>query len=79
MARVLIRNIDEAVIKALRERAAVTGTSMEEEARRALAQSVGLDRAAALQRLDQIREAIGRLQGRSVVEDLRRDRRRDLS
>ncbi|HEY1301872.1 MAG TPA: hypothetical protein VGF07_15335 [Stellaceae bacterium] len=51
---------------------------MEEEARRALAQAVGLDRAAALRRLDQIRQAIGRIEDASVVEDLRRDRRRDL-
>jgi plasmid stability protein len=74
----LIRNIDDAVVRALRERAASAGTSMEEEARRALAQAVGLDRAAALRRLDQIRQAIGRIEDASVVEDLRRDRRRDL-
>jgi len=73
----VIRNLDDAVLVALRKRAAASGTSMEEQARRALAQAVGLDREAALRRLDEIRSAIGRLQGESIVDDLRRDRRRD--
>jgi plasmid stability protein len=78
MAQMLIRNIDPAVIHALRERAAASGTSMEEQARRALAKAVGLDREAAARRLDQIRSAIGRLEGKSVVDELRHDRRRDM-
>jgi plasmid stability protein len=78
MAQILIRNIDGAVISALRQRAALSGTSMEEQARRALAKAVGLDREAALRRLDQIRGAIGRLEGDSIVDDIRRDRRRDM-
>jgi plasmid stability protein len=36
MAQIVIRNIDAAVVDALRQRAAATGTSMEEEARRAM-------------------------------------------
>jgi plasmid stability protein len=78
MAQILIRNIDSAVISALRQRAALFGTSMEEQARRALAKAVGLDREAALRRLDEIRGAIGRLEGDSIVDDIRRDRRRDM-
>ena len=78
MAQILIRNIDGAVISALRQRAALSGTSMEEQARRALAKAVGLDREAALRRLDEIRGAIGRLKGDSIVDDIRRDRRRDM-
>ena len=78
MAQILIRNIDGAVISALRQRAALSGTSMEEQARRALAKAVGLDRDAALRRLDEIRGAIGRLEGDSIVDDIRRDRRRDM-
>jgi len=78
MARILIRNIDAAVISALRQRAALSGTSMEEQARRALAKAVGLDREAALRRLDEIRGAIGRLEGDSIVDEIRRGRRRDL-
>jgi plasmid stability protein len=77
MGQIVIRNLDDAVLVALRKRAAASGTSMEEQARRALAQAVGLDREAALRRLDEIRSAIGRLQGVSIVDDLRRDRRRD--
>jgi len=78
MAQILIRNIDGAVISALRQRAALSGTSMEEQARRALAKAVGLDREAALRRLDEIRGAIGRLEGDSIVDDIKRDRRRDM-
>jgi plasmid stability protein len=77
MGQIVIRNLDDAVLVALRKRAAASGTSMEEQARRALAQAVGLDREAALRRLDEIRSAIGRLEGESMVADLRRDRRRD--
>jgi plasmid stability protein len=77
MGQIVIRNLDDAVLVALRKRAAASGTSMEEQARRALAQAVGLDREAALRRLDEIRSAIGRLEGVSIVDDLRRDRRRD--
>jgi plasmid stability protein len=77
MGQIVIRNLDDAVLVALRKRAAASGISMEEQARRALAQAVGLDREAALRRLDQIRSAIGRLEGESIVDHLRRDRRRD--
>jgi plasmid stability protein len=78
MARILIRNIDGAVISALRQRAALSGTSIEEQARRALAKAGGLDREAALRRLDEIRGAIGRPEGDSIVDDIRRHRRRDM-
>ncbi|MFZ5914886.1 MAG: FitA-like ribbon-helix-helix domain-containing protein [Pseudomonadota bacterium] len=77
MAQILIRNIDDAVIAKLRQRAAEAGTSLEEEARRALANSAGLTRKAALARLDAVRERIGRPRGPSSLEDLRRDRARD--
>ncbi len=77
MAQILIRNLDEAVIAALRQRAVEAGTSLEEEARRALASSAGLTREAALARLDAVRTRIGRISGPSSLEDLRRDRARD--
>lgn len=73
----MIRNIDPAVIKALRRRAADCGTSTEEQARRALAKAVGLDRESAARRLAEIRRLIGRLEGPSILDDLRRDRGRD--
>ncbi len=77
MGQILIRNLDNAVLAVLRKQAAAAGISMEEQARRALARAVGLDRQAALRRLDEIRASIGRAEGSSIVEDLRRDRRRD--
>jgi plasmid stability protein len=77
MAQIMIRNIDPAVIDALRRRAAACGTSMEEQARRALAKAVGMDREAAAQRLTEIRRLIGQLEGPSILDDLRRDRARD--
>ena len=73
----MIRNLDPAVIEALRRRAATCGTSMEEQARRALTKAVGMDRQAAAQRLTKIRRLISRLEGPSILDDLRRDRRRD--
>ena len=73
----MIRNIDAAVIEALRRRAAACGTSMEEQARRALTKAVGLDRETAARRLTEISRKIGRLEGPSIVDDLRRDRARD--
>lgn len=79
MAQILIRNLDKAIIAKLRQRAAEAGTSVEEEARRALASSAGLTRDAALARLDAVRERIGRADGPSSLEDLRRDRARDGS
>jgi plasmid stability protein len=77
MSQIMIRNIDVAVIETLRSRAAVCGTSMEEQARRALTKAVGMDREAAARRLTEIRRIIGRLEGPSILDELRRDRGRD--
>jgi len=77
MGQILIRNIDDAVIDALRRRAATSGISTEEQARRALTRAVGLDREAAARRVAEIRRRIGRLEGPSTLEDLRADRARD--
>lgn len=64
MGQILIRSLDEAVIEALRARAARRGRSLEEEARRALSWSAGLDRARALSRLDMVRHEISQSKGR---------------
>jgi antitoxin FitA len=77
MGQLVVRNLDDAVVAALRRLASEGGTSMEEQARRALTRAVGLDRAAAGKRLDEIRRGIGRLEGFSTLEQLRRDRDRD--
>jgi plasmid stability protein len=77
MGQILIRNLDDAVLDALRLRAGATGRSLEEEARRALAHSVGLTREEALARIDDIRRRIGKLEGPTILDDLRADRARD--
>lgn len=77
MGQIVVRNLDDAVIAALKRRAAAAGTSTEEQARRALAQAVGLDREAALKRLDEVRQRIGRLSGPSLSEIIRQERDRE--
>jgi len=77
VGQILIRNLDDAVLDALRRRAGEHGSSVEEEARQALAAAVGLSREEAVRRLDEIRAKIGRLPGESSLEILRRDRARD--
>ena len=77
MAQIVIRNLDEAVVTALRRAAAANGISMEEQARRALTRAAGLDREEAVRRLTEFRHRIGSVPGPSVVEMLRRDRDRD--
>lgn len=79
MGQILIRNLDDTVLDALRRRAAEAGSSLEEEARRALAASVGLTREAALARLDAVRGRIGAPAGPTSVDDLRAVRARDGS
>jgi antitoxin FitA len=77
MGQIIIRNLDDAVIEAIRRRAAASGRSMEEEARRALTAAVGLEREAAAQRLAEVRRRVSPLPGPSSLDDLRRDRTRD--
>jgi plasmid stability protein len=77
VGQIVIRNLDDAVLDALRRRAGEHGSSVEEEARQALAASVGLSREEAVRRLDQVRAEIGRLPGESSLDILRRDRARD--
>ncbi|HAH09987.1 MAG TPA: hypothetical protein DCL54_10395 [Alphaproteobacteria bacterium] len=77
MAQILIRNLDPAIVDALRQRAKQAGSSLEEEARRALALATGLGRAAAVARLNEVRAQIGRRKGPSGLDDLRADRNRD--
>jgi len=77
MGQILIRNLDDAVLTALRERAAIDGVSLEEETRRALTASVNLSKTTALAALDAVRRRIGRLPGPTSLEDLAADRARD--
>jgi len=77
MGQILVRNLDDAVIAALKRLAAAAGTSTEEQARRALTQAVGLERAATSERLAEVRRLIGYVPGPISVELLREDRDRD--
>jgi antitoxin FitA len=77
MGQILVRNLDDAVIAALKRLAAASGTSTEEQARRALTLAVGLDRAAAAERLAEVRRRIGRLPGPTLAEIIRQERDRE--
>jgi plasmid stability protein len=77
MGQILIRNLDDAVIAALRLRAAREGTSLEEEARRALARSSGQSREDFLRVIDEVRVKPKRVKGSSSLDILRASRNRD--
>ncbi len=77
MGQLLIRNLDDAVIAALKRRAREHGTSAEEEARRALAAGVAPGLSQWLARAEAVRAMNGRQAGPSSTELLRLDRDRD--
>ena len=82
MAQMTIRNIDDAVLQALRRRAAAAGHSTEEEARRSLAMAVGVGREGAGARLTAVRTMLSGHQDHSaeeLVRDMRDARTRKLS
>lgn len=77
MGRILVRNVEDAVLDALRRRAVDSGVSLEEETRRALAASVGIFKSEALARADAFRARVASAPGQSALDDLRADRARD--
>jgi plasmid stability protein len=77
MGQILIRNLDDATLDALRDRAREQGLSVEEAARRALAAALGISREEALRRIDALHAKMGLVGGESTLEILRRDRARD--
>ncbi len=82
MAQITIRKLDDAVMQALRKRAAAAGRSVEDEARRALAIATGVDREVARARLDAVRSLLkGRtdLPAEDLVREMRDARTGDLS
>lgn len=82
MGQLTIRNVDEAVVQALRRRAAAAGHSTEEEARRSLAMAVGIDRQAARARLDAVRVALSGHEdepAEQLIRKLRDRRTRELA
>lgn len=82
MAQITIRKLDDAVMQALRKRAAAAGRSVEDEARRALAIATGVDREVARARLDAVRSLLKGgtdLPAEDLVREMRDARTRDLS
>ena len=81
MGQLTIRNVDDAVVQALRRRAAAAGRSTEEEARR-LAMAVETNREAARAHLDAVRAKLAGHEDASaeqLVRKLRERRTRELS
>ena len=82
MAQITIRKLDDAVMQALRKRAAAAGRSVEEEARRSLAVATGVDRGMARARLAAVHEMLRECADASaedLVREMRDGRTRELS
>ena len=81
MAQITIRKLDDAVMQALRKRAAANGRAVEDEARRALALATGVDRESARARLDAARALLKGhpdTPAEDLVREMREARTRDL-
>ena len=66
MVDILVRNVDEATARRLKEKAAARGTSVNETAREALAAYVKPDKAEVWAKADAIRKKIGKVTGDST-------------
>jgi plasmid stability protein len=76
MVDILVRNVDEAIARRLKEKATAKGTSVNETAREAFAAYVKPDKAEAWAEIDRIRARIGKVSGDSTA-DIREDRDND--
>jgi plasmid stability protein len=65
---ILVRNVDEATAKRLKEKAAARGTSVNETIRDALAAYVAPDKAEIWAKADAIRKKIGNVSGDSTAD-----------
>ncbi len=74
MGQVLIRNLDDAVIQALRERAAARGISLEAELRDLLTRAAGQPRAELVAEFASVRAKTPKV-ARRLAEDLVRESR----
>ena len=75
MGQVLIRNVDDTVLAALRERAAVHGVSLEAELRDVLARAAGRPRADLAAEFAAVRTLTPTKRRRRLAEDLVRESR----
>lgn len=76
MGQILIRRLDDAVLAALKERAARENASLEATARRVLTESVVPERREIFQRLARLRASQKDAKGPGVVSLLREARKR---
>lgn len=74
MAQVIVRNLDDEVVRRLKERAAVKQHSLEQELREILADAALGDRSALMEEAARIREMGGRYEMPDVVGLIREDR-----
>lgn len=73
MVDILVRNVDEAVARRLKEKAAAKGASLNETAREALAAYVKADKAELWAKAEALRKKIGKVSGNST-QLIREDR-----
>jgi plasmid stability protein len=71
MADLKVRNLDDRVASALKARAKASGTSLEEEIRRALTASVAADRAELVRRAKALHAAAGGAADRPELDSAR--------
>ena len=87
MAAITIRDLDEAVVAAIKRRAAVNGTSMEEEVRRLLASTYADDRQArgrewAHRQLERLRRGelpVAKVGSVEEIRSMRRERTKQVA
>jgi len=76
MAQIIVRNLDDAVVKRLKARAKANGRSLEAEVRLILEQSSKVDMATARQHVMEIRKKLAGRKFTDSVELIREDRDR---
>ncbi|MBL8226565.1 MAG: hypothetical protein JNM50_14665 [Chromatiales bacterium] len=76
MAQVLIRNLDDSVLRSLKERAAAEGKSLEQLLREIVSRAAGPDKARRLELADRIRALTPPGRQPDSTRLLRQDRRR---
>jgi plasmid stability protein len=74
VAQVLIRNLDDAVVEAIRRRAALRGHSLEQELREIVSAAATPSRAEALEMVDRIRALTPNVKQTDSTELIREDR-----
>jgi plasmid stability protein len=76
MAQIIVRNLDDAIVARLKNRARTNGRSLEAEVRQILEQSARVDMAQARQMAIDIRERLKGKKFPDVAELIREDRER---